>query len=56
MLPMCVLGHVQHFALDALTNCGVFQVRILEWVATSTQGVFWTRELNLHLTSPALLC
>ena len=53
MLPTCVLGHVQHFALDALTNCGVFQVRILEWVATSYSRVSsdpgsWTHILLLQ--------
>ena len=28
---------------------GIFQAKELEWVAISFQGIFWPRDLNLHL-------
>ena len=51
---MCVLSHVLLFAtlcsLPGSSVHGIFQARILEWVAiSSSRGIFLTRGLNLCL-------
>ena len=61
LLPVCVLSYVQLFhdpmncSLPSLSVHGIFQARILEWVAIFLfQGIFLTQGLNQHLL--CLLC
>ena len=57
-----MLSHFSHVQLFATLHCstpgspvsGIFQARIMEWVAMPRSRIFLTQELNSHFMSPVL--